>query len=94
MPFIELKNDGVSKDVPEGTKVVELCEELGSSWPFGCRAGMCGTCLSTVIEGLEQLPPPTDDERVALEGFGAEPNQRLACQLEINSGRVVLEYEN
>ena len=92
MPYIEFKNDGIGKDVAEGTRVIDLCEELGTTLPFGCRSGMCGTCLCTVVEGLENLPPPSEDEALTLSGFDAKPDQRLACQLALVKGKVVLEY--
>lgn len=31
--------------------LLELAEEAGISIPFGCRAGSCGTCVTTVLAG-------------------------------------------
>jgi adenylate cyclase len=41
----------------------------------------CSTCRVRVIEGLAQLPPPSDTEKQVLRRVGAPPNVRLACQL-------------
>jgi adenylate cyclase len=41
----------------------------------------CSTCRVRVIEGLAQLPPPSDAETQVLKRVGAPPNVRLACQL-------------
>jgi ferredoxin len=61
-----------------------LSEELdvtNSPLLFGCRTGICGTCLVRV-EGA--LPPPGDDERELLEVLApGDPRARLACQLDL-----------
>ena len=49
---------------------------------FGCRTGICGTCL-VLVEG--NVPPPDRDEREMLDILAAELAQaRLACQLVLN----------
>lgn len=51
---------------------------------FGCRTGICGTCLVTVESGIEAIPPPTGDERELLELLAPDcPTARLACQLDL-----------
>lgn len=42
----------------------------------------CGTCRVRVLEGAENLTPPTPDERELREAHPASfaPNERLACQ--------------
>ncbi|MEL6130882.1 MAG: 2Fe-2S iron-sulfur cluster-binding protein [Cyanobacteria bacterium J06628_4] len=48
---------------------------------FGCRTGICGTCLVTVIG---DVPPPSPDEQELLDVLAPNnPNARLACQLDI-----------
>ncbi len=48
---------------------------------FGCRTGICGTCLVTVTGAV---PPPDADEQELLEVLAPDcPNARLACQLDI-----------
>lgn len=50
---------------------------------FGCRTGICGTCLVLVI-GETSLP--STEEWDVLEVIAPEyPNARLACQLELTS---------
>jgi len=52
---------------------------------FGCRSGLCGTCLIEV-EADEPLPAPDDDEAEALEVYApGNPRARLACQLQVSS---------
>jgi ferredoxin len=50
---------------------------------FGCRSGLCGTCLIEVEAlGPEQIAPPHADEIEALELYApGNLRARLACQL-------------
>ncbi|MCQ4165562.1 2Fe-2S iron-sulfur cluster binding domain-containing protein [Tahibacter harae] len=49
---------------------------------FGCRSGLCGTCLIEVEAAADAVEPPADDEREALEIYApGNPRARLACQL-------------
>lgn len=55
---------------------------------FGCRAGMCGTCLVRVEEiGDERLDPPAAAEVELLQIIApGEPRARLACQVVLTAG--------
>jgi adenylate cyclase len=44
----------------------------------------CTTCRVMVVDGEENLPPPTPDEARALERIHAPPKLRLACQTRPN----------
>jgi ferredoxin len=46
---------------------------------FGCRTGVCGTCL---VEVLGDIPPSNPDEQELLDAIAPNhPTARLACQL-------------
>lgn len=48
---------------------------------FGCRTGICGTCLVTVTG---DVAPPGPDEQELLDILAPDcPNARLACQLDV-----------
>jgi ferredoxin len=50
---------------------------------FGCRTGICGTCLVT-IKG--DIPPPREEEREILEILAPGNQQvRLACQVDLTN---------
>ncbi len=50
---------------------------------FGCRTGICGTCLVRVGG---DIPPPDRDEREMLDILAAEfPQARLACQIDVTN---------
>lgn len=48
---------------------------------FGCRTGICGTCL---VEVDGDIPPPNDAERELLNIVAPNtPTARLACQIDL-----------
>ncbi|WP_353931565.1 2Fe-2S iron-sulfur cluster-binding protein [Okeanomitos corallinicola TIOX110] len=50
---------------------------------FGCRTGICGTCL---VEVVGDIPPPKTDEQEMLEILATNNKKaRLACQIDIIS---------
>lgn len=59
---------------------------------FDCRRADCGICIVRVIEGADQLSPPTKPEQDFLTAMAADENERLACQCRV-FGAVALEVE-
>jgi ferredoxin len=50
---------------------------------FGCRTGICGTCL-VLIKG--EIPPANQDEKEVLEILAPGNQQaRLACQIDLTN---------
>lgn len=80
-----LKSKSNSIELPDGDYIQSVAEELGV--PFGCQAGVCGTCITTVSEGMENLAEPDDEEKA----FGLAENERLICQCKIKQGSVTLD---
>lgn len=71
-------------ELPDNSPISEICEEAGV--PFACTEGVCGTCVIEVLEGMENLSRPTQEE---LDFLGdATCKERLACQCRIKSGTV------
>lgn len=67
----------------EGTALSEALTVENSPILFGCRTGICATCLSE-IDGA--IPPPSADERELLEIFAPDnPRARLACQVQLTA---------
>jgi len=90
MAEVEIKNDGKTVNLPDGSSLVELdgkCSIL-----FACRSGSCGSCKCRVVEGKENLEAPNDVEQAGLATFGTDPNDRLPCVAKIKKGKVTLEY--
>ena len=75
----------------EGESLSESLDVMNAPILFGCRTGICATCLVRVISGHEALPAVSEEESEVLELETDDPDCRLACQLHL-SGDVTLEY--
>lgn len=70
-------------ELSENANLSEELDVQNSPLLFGCRTGICGTCLIEV-EGAERLPPPDEDEAEMLEVLAPHDRRaRLACQLRL-----------
>lgn len=38
-------------EVDENDSILESAEDEGKDWPYGCRQGMCASCVAFVISG-------------------------------------------
>lgn len=91
MPHRLAFSNGQSLCLEEGQNLSEVLTVLNSPVLFGCRTGICATCLVKVHAGMEHLPPLSEDEAEVLEIYTDQANCRLACQLHLK-GDVELEY--
>jgi ferredoxin len=71
---------GVTVTVPAGTRIIEVSEKVGAGIIYGCRESDCGTCLTEVVAGMDNLSEPSPFERATLAEKKAGPKMRLACQ--------------
>ncbi|MDJ0845025.1 2Fe-2S iron-sulfur cluster binding domain-containing protein [Crocosphaera sp.] len=54
---------------------------------FGCRTGLCGTCL---IEVIGDIPDPTKEEAEVLQILAPNnPRARLACQIDLTQDILI-----
>ena len=68
-------------DLPEHSNLSEHLTVQNSPVLFGCRTGICGTCVVRV-EG--SIPPPKDEELDTLDVVApGDKCARLACQLDL-----------
>ncbi|MGB4672847.1 MAG: 2Fe-2S iron-sulfur cluster-binding protein [Azovibrio sp.] len=82
---------GVTITVPAGTRLIEVSERVGAAITYGCREGECGTCLTQVVSGSENLAEPSVLEDQVLKDMFAPRHHRLACQAQVLSGEVVVK---
>ncbi len=78
MPFIvTLKASGRRFAVEDGETVLEAAQRAGLALPYSCRAGLCGSCKATVLEGRCHYPrnPPS-----ALNAAEQARHAALLCQ--------------
>lgn len=88
MATIIFVEEGISIDVPEGSRLQDAIDEAGADIPFGCREGECATCIIEVLEGMEHLGEPNENELLTLMDDERERGVRLACQCRIAGGTI------
>ncbi len=76
---------GKTIEVKNGEKIREAAEKLGVK--FSCCNGLCGTCMTNIVKGQENLSELTEQEKM----FQLDKDTRLMCQCKIKSGDVVIE---
>jgi ferredoxin len=81
----------VTLTVPAGTRLIEVSEKVGAGITYGCREGECGTCLTKVVAGAENLAEPSVLEDQVLKDCFAPRGHRLACQAQVLSGAIVVK---
>ena len=95
MPKITFKNTGESFEVPAGTSVLECAVEHNVPLPHDCGGNCaCTTCHIHVEDGMKNLSPMSDDERVLLESNDKlDEKSRLGCQSRIKTGSIVVQFD-
>lgn len=77
-------------EVPGGTRIIDMSEKVGAGMTYGCREGECGTCLTHIVEGDENLSEISALEARVLRENMAGRHDRLACQARVLRGVVVV----
>lgn len=81
----KLINGSKQVDINQDDDHLECCQKVDV--PLSCEDGKCGTCLSEVLSGMENLTPITEKEKL----FGLEENERLMCQCRLTGGEVEID---
>ncbi len=76
-----------------GRTLLDGIESAGLTQDFGCRMGMCGADPIAIVEGMENLSPPNDDELATLRRLGLEGRARMACVCNAAAGPVTIDLE-
>lgn len=83
-----------SLDLPEGVTLSTELTAVNSPLLFGCRSGICGTCLAEVEVLSGSCEPPAEEEAEALEIFAPEnPKARLICQMRLTAEMSLCKIE-
>lgn len=74
--------------VPAGAALPAHLTASNSPLLFGCRTGLCGTCL-VHLAPADAADPADADERELLDVLEAGDGARLACQLRLRADAVL-----
>ncbi len=68
---VKLASSGQVFTVPTGRTVIQVLVEQGIDVPYSCEEGVCGTCLTRVLDGVPDHRDLylTDDEHAANDQF-------------------------
>ncbi|MBN2525393.1 MAG: (2Fe-2S)-binding protein [Deltaproteobacteria bacterium] len=66
----------------EAPSILNAFEDAGYQYPHGCRVGVCGSCISEVVDGIEQLPQRDFIEQRRLEELRHEEQKSGSCALD------------
>ena len=86
MPRVTFIDCGVSGEFESGKTLLQCALEMGIEISHVCGGdGACGTCRIEVIQGEENLTPPTPDETYK----ELELPHRLSCQARLKNDVIV-----
>lgn len=83
---VQLASSGEVLQVPEGVSVVEVLRSIGVEIPVSCEQGICGTCLTRVLDG-----EPDHRDLFLTEDEQAANDQFTPCCSRAKSARLVLD---
>jgi cytochrome P450/ferredoxin-NADP reductase len=86
-PFtVVAERRGIAFEVPAGTTILEALVKNGIDAEASCQSGVCGTCLTTVLEGI-----PDHRDMVQTADEKACNNKIAICCSRSRSRRLVLD---
>lgn len=91
MPILTVSDLDVTLQASEGQELHQLSEDNGYPIPMGCYDGHCAACMVRVLDGMQSLAAPTVFERYTLTQAELDDGVRLACQLHMGEGDLVVE---
>ena len=68
-PSLTLQQTGVTVQVPRDQSLLEVAEMAGASIPSSCRAGVCMTCRTRLLEGEVSCDSDSLDEEDRASGY-------------------------
>ena len=87
MPRLTFADEGKSAEFPAGKTLLSCAGAMGVQVSHVCGGdGACGTCRIEVVQGWENLTPPTPDETYK----ELEAPHRLSCQAKL-AGDVIVK---
>lgn len=89
MPIVSFKDKNQTLTLEENEIIFDGFDSQGEKLPHGCLAGSCGACRIEILEGSENLKPPSSIEKNTIESIKASNSNfnekiiRLACRTRV-----------
>lgn len=83
---VEIKSTGQVIGIPADRSVLHVLEDAGIDIPVACEEGVCGTCMTGVLEG-----EPDHRDRFMTAEEHARNDKFTPCCSRAKSGRLVLD---
>jgi vanillate O-demethylase ferredoxin subunit len=83
---VEIKSTGEVIPIPAGRSALHVLEDAGIDIPVSCEEGICGTCVTRVLEGT-----PDHRDRFMTDEEHALNDRFAPCCSRAKSGRLVLD---
>lgn len=93
-------------EVKEGDIIFDALDNQGKKLPHGCLAGSCGACRIEVLEGAQNLKPPSAIETNTVESIRDEYENkhgkgsldgrtvRLACRTKVLGDVSIIPFRD
>jgi len=83
---VELAKSGRSFEIHEGKTILDTLLDEGFDIPFSCMEGVCGSCETTVLEGL-----PDHRDLILSDSEKAANRTMMICCSGSKGGKLVLD---
>jgi vanillate O-demethylase ferredoxin subunit len=83
---VRIASTGECFEIPAGRRVIDVLAERGFEIPVGCEQGICGTCVTRVLEGV-----PEHHDMFMTDEEHARNDQFTPCCSRAKSSLLVLD---
>jgi ferredoxin len=84
MPFVYFVPLGVEVECESGSTIFDVAKEKSIPIAESCGGDkICGHCRVKVIEGIESLSAPSEEEGKIMQRYKFDIDERLACAVKI-----------
>lgn len=93
LPHVDICPKGATFEGQSGRSILDNLLDHGVVVEHACeKSCACTTCHVIVREGLDSLPPSSEDEDDLLDrAWGLTPKSRLSCQAIVEDKKLVIE---
>lgn len=82
-------------EIETGQTILDHALKTNVDWGFSCIRGTCARCRTLVIEGMDLLNEPTEEEEDRLDEDELKEGYRLGCQAVLRKkGTIVAQNKS